>query len=154
MGVRNLQGEATHLTTLSSGEDGRRDKRICFYNDNGICQCCKVASYKCKCMGSTHCQGYHEKVRVKGTKKPEPLFTFNKPDVPNAKRIYKSPKRNVNANLDGKKEVGLRPGLKISHKVYGVGVIKRLIGRDVVVEFETGHQFSFGYQVVLQWVKK
>mgnify|MGYP003594305628 CR=1 FL=1 len=151
MGVKNLQGEATHLTTLSSGEEGRRDKRICFYNDNGICKCVKVASYTCACMGSTHCPGYHEKVRIKVGKKPEPRFTFNSPHDPNTKRIYKSPNRHANPKP---KEFGLRPGLKVLHKVYGEGEIKSLIGQDVVVQFDKGRKFSFGYQVVLQWVKK
>lgn len=75
--VSRMTGTPWHVTALSSGEEGRRDKRRCNFFDkkSGNCMCKVAGKYLRTCIGSTRCDKYDEEIE---TIESKPL---NKPVV-------------------------------------------------------------------------
>lgn len=63
-GVSRMTGTPWHVTALSTGKEGRRDKRRCKFFDkkSGNCTCRVTSKYLRHCIGSTRCDRYDEEI--------------------------------------------------------------------------------------------
>ena len=116
---RKLTGYSWHSEVLKKDEfDDRRDRRRCIYffkngSKQGYC-----SRGHLKCIGSSHCSYYKEKV--------ENIFA----DKNVSKIILPSPK-----NKD-KKIIDLKNGDKVSHKKFGIGTITAIKNDVLTIKFE------------------
>ena len=109
---RKLTGYSWHSTSLKKDEfDDRRDKRRCVYflkngSRQGYCRRGHL-----KCIGSTHCSYYKEKVE-----------NNYKPEI-----ILPAPKKQV---------IDMKTGDKISHEKFGVGTVIAIKNNNLTIQFE------------------
>lgn len=116
--VSRMSGSPWHVTALSTGEEGRRDKRRCKFFDKktGNCTCRVTSKYMRHCIGSTRCDRYKEIENIESINSNidlEPKKTYINIEQTNKKLkpvVHKvSAKRNIQVgdnvdieSLDGK----------------------------------------------------
>ncbi len=116
--VSRMSGSPWHVTALSTGEEGRRDKRRCKFFDKktGNCTCRITSKYMRHCIGSTRCDRYKEIENIESINSNidlEPKKTYINIEQTNKKLkpvVHKvSAKRNIQVgdnvdieSLDGK----------------------------------------------------
>ena len=116
--VSRMSGSPWHVTALSTGEEGRIDKRRCKFFDKktGNCTCRVTSKYMRHCIGSTRCDRYKEIENIESINSNidlEPKKTYINIEQTNKKLkpvVHKvSAKRNIQVgdnvdieSLDGK----------------------------------------------------
>lgn len=94
-GVSRMSGTPWHVTALSSGEEGRRDKRRCNFFDkkSGNCMCKVAGKYLRHCISSTRCDRYEEVEKYNNDKE---IINIEQENVKLNNTIYKTfVKRNI-----------------------------------------------------------
>ncbi|CAM3706185.1 hypothetical protein ACQR3C_00665 [Clostridium perfringens] len=71
MGIKQMQGTSSYLEYV--GPKGRKYKKNCIYNDDGICKCVKINCYMSKCVGRLYCTHYDDSEK-KETNKNKTTF--------------------------------------------------------------------------------
>lgn len=92
MGIRGMQGTASHLEYIAP--KGRKYRKDCIYYDKNICVCKTSQSYLMKCVGRFCCGKYEDSVEKKKQleKEKEELFAYCKDiakDEEEKKKKYK-----------------------------------------------------------------
>lgn len=92
MGIRGMQGTASHLEYIAP--KGRKYRKDCIYYEKNICVCKTSQSYLMKCVGRFCCGKYEDSVEKKKQleKEKEELFAYCKDiakDEEEKKKKYK-----------------------------------------------------------------
>ena len=118
---RKLTGYSWHSEFLKKDEfDDRRDRRRCVYffkngSKQGYCNRGHL-----KCIGSSHCSHYKEKV--------ENIFADENVKNTSGSKIILPPKK--------KNVIDMKIGDKIFHEKFGVGTIIEIKDKNLAIQFE------------------
>ena len=122
---RKLTGYSWHSEFLKKDElDDRRDRRRCchFFKNGSNQGCCSGGHFKC--IGSSHCSYYKEKVELNANSENNSYLKIILPLKKNEIR----------------KSVNWKVGDQVTHKKWGVGTITAIKCDNLTIRFE-----NYGY---------